>query len=180
MRYIEMIDDRKLSHIGSVGDIDIYEFKARLFRYSYLYMAEYEKNLSHKIRITLSYLRGGYRIFYLARNKTIVASGTIEKGGGRYKFCSNEDLILCSLWVAENSRGKGIGRLLVKSLIKIAENDCKGDIYEYIHPNNIASITLALDNGFIKKGSAKTIGLFKKMVETDNGTMDIYRKPRLS
>ena len=138
-------------------------------------MAGDEKLLSRQLRETLDYIRGNYKVVYMAVADSLIGFGVITRGGGRNIFCSSRDIVLRSLFVRPDARGKGYGRMLVQVLA----TGCglkHEKVYAYIRPDNDASIKTALANGFAKVGTATYKGLLKRIVLSKNGSVDIYRK----
>ncbi len=109
-----MITDKRLQYIKSTGDVDFYKFRPTLFRYFYKPMAYYERLFSRTVRETLDFLRGGYYLVYLAIDDHLVGYGTVVRGGGRYRFCTSKQRILCNIFIKEEERGKGYSNILVE------------------------------------------------------------------
>ncbi|MDB4903083.1 MAG: ywnH [Mucilaginibacter sp.] len=63
-----------------------------------------------------------------------------------------------SVYVAENSRGKGIGKQLLKEIVKSSEENNFWTLESRIFPENIASIKIHEENGFRIVGSRERIG----------------------
>lgn len=171
-----MIKDKKLEYITSVDELDFYRYKARLFNYFYTPMAYYEKLFSRMVRETIDFVRGNYNVVYMAKGEELVGYGVVTRGGGRNKFCTKNDIVLCSLWVQPEFRGNGYGNKLVyvlSSKLGITYENA----YEYIPNNNTPSIKVAERNGFVKVGNAhrKSKGL-KSISMDEKGHLGIYIK----
>lgn len=134
-----MIKNSNLKYLTSCNDLDFYEFKTSLFNYFAINMAYYEKLFSRRIRETMDYIKGGYHVVYIARKDILLGYGIVVKGGGRYKFCTKRDNVICSLWVQPEFRGKGYLNTLLTVLSDKKIFPCN-NFYEYIAHNNIASI----------------------------------------
>ena len=63
-----------------------------------------------------------------------------------------------SIYIAENSRGKGIGKLLLSNLIKQSEENNFWTLESRIFVENLASIKIHEDCGFNMIGTRKKIG----------------------
>jgi phosphinothricin acetyltransferase len=63
-----------------------------------------------------------------------------------------------SIYVAERSRGKGIGQALLQALIAESERCGIWTLQAGIFPENVASITLHLKNGFREVGRRERLG----------------------
>jgi L-amino acid N-acyltransferase YncA len=63
-----------------------------------------------------------------------------------------------SIYVGQNSKGKGIGSKLLKSLIEISEQYGYWTLQSGIFPENISSLKLQLKFGFRKVGRRDRIG----------------------
>ena len=61
------------------------------------------------------YLRGGYRVFYLELDGTIVGHIVMARGGRRLKNEQKSDIILGPIFISPSFRGKGLERLVYKS-----------------------------------------------------------------
>ena len=66
-----------------------------------------------------------------------------------------------SVYVAESARGKGVGKELLKSLIKNSEANKFWTLQAGIFPENIASIKIHEANGFRVIGKREKIGQMK-------------------
>lgn len=142
-------------------------------------MAYYENLFSRTIRETWDYFKGNYQVIYIAKNNTLLGYGTIVRGGGRYRFCTSNDVILCNLWIQPEHRGKGLGYILVQGLLKCIDFSYE-NVYEFIQHDNVASINVALKNGFVKVFNAQCKGIFRNIIHDDNGSMGIYKLSKSS
>ena len=168
-----MINDNKLIFLKQIDGIDFYRYKASLFKYFYKPIAYYEKLFTRSIRETIDYVRGKYRVIYMAKEDEIIGYGIVTRGGGRYKFCTRKDVVFNSLYIVPKERGNGYGKLLVGAFLK--ELGIQYDkAYEHIRDNNIASIKVAEQCGFVKVSSAKRVGLLQNIVSCDEGILGIY------
>jgi len=71
-----------------------------------------------------------------------------------------------TIYVAQQHRGKGIGKLLLKYLVAESENEGFWSLQAAIFPQNEASIQLHLDCGF------RTIGMREKISQRDGKWFD--------
>lgn len=169
-----MVDNKKLELIFQDGELDYYRFLANPFRYFYTPMAPYESLLSRMVRESLDYIRGGYTPIYQFEGDRPVGYATIVKGGGKYKFCSPDDIVICNVWVDELHRGKGLSRKLISAIISNCGLTYK-NAYAFIRHNNPASIKCFEKNDFRKIGNCTKIGLLHKYVECAEGSLGIYK-----
>lgn len=170
-----MICDKNLKHATTVDQVDFYEYKVRLFSYFYTPMAHYEKLLSRTLRETLDYVRGNYKVVYMGIGDKLIGYGVITRGGGRNRFCTKQDLVLCSLFIRPEHRGHGYANTLVK-VLSTGMGIKHQRVYEYIRHDNIPSIMVAQANGFLKISNASYRGLMKNVVKTQDGHLGIYEK----
>ncbi len=170
-----MIDNKELTYLTTVDGIDFYRYRTRLFHYFYTPMAYYEKLFTRCIRETLDYLRGGYAVIYMAEGDTLLGYGVVTRGGGRSRFCTPRDIVLGSLWVQPEARGRGLANTLIRGL-----SECCGFVYEaayeYIRHDNLPSVKAAERNGFVKVANASHRGLLRSVVQDPKGHLGIYRK----
>lgn len=170
-----MIKNSNLKYLTSCNDLDFYEFKTSLFNYFAINMAYYEKLFSRRIRETMDYIKGGYHVVYIARKDILLGYGIVVKGGGRYKFCTKRDNVICSLWVQPEFRGKGYLNTLLTVLSDKKIFPCN-NFYEYIAHSNIASIKGAEKNNFRKISNAEYVGIFHNVKTNSDGHLGIYKK----
>ncbi len=64
-----------------------------------------------------------------------------------------------SVYVADNFRGKGVGKALLKQLIAQSEQKAFGHLQASVFPENIASLTLHKICGFREVGTRQRIGI---------------------
>ncbi len=173
-----MIYDKALIYLGTENGIDCYKFKARPLKYFYTPMAYYENLKSRTVRETIDYFRGGYNVIYLAVDDKLIGYGTITRGGGRNKFCTKDDAVICNLWIQPDERGKGYGKKLDIILTRYAESHFKGKTYMYIHNENLPSKKAAEYAGFVKVANATRRGRFVNIVNCEKGNLEIYCKSK--
>ncbi len=174
-----MINDKKLIHLYSEGSINqsinYYLFKCRLFKYFYTYMAYYEKLPRRFLRETLDFIRCKYKVIYMEVNGKLAGYGTIVRGGGaRYTFSSGQDAVICNVWIEPEFRGKGLSNHLVSFLLNYAKKYVLGDIYSYIHKDNLASQAIFTKLGFTKISTATRVSKIHKIVKSEKGKLGIY------
>jgi L-amino acid N-acyltransferase YncA len=63
-----------------------------------------------------------------------------------------------SIYVAASARGQGIGRALLKELIRVSEANGIWTLQGSVFPENVASLRLCTANGFRQVGPRKHIG----------------------
>ncbi len=166
------MNKNKLQYLGSLNGYDCYLYKASLFDYFYTTISPHENKLPRKIRETLDYIRGGYKVLYLFEEEKPVAYLTLVKGGGRYSFSKKTDMILCNVWVDVSSRGKGIASLIYKAATTLIDLHCDY-IYAFIRDSNIPSIKAAMKNGF-KKNANLMLTKTKKYKIVAEGKLGLY------
>ena len=90
--------------------------------------------------------------------------------------CSTRnDIILGSINICREKRGRGYGTRLIHAVLK----DCALDYenaYEFIHEDNLPSIRSAEKNGYILIGRGVYCGLLKNVEVNDTGYLLIYKK----
>lgn len=170
-----MIEDAKLEYLRTIDGIDFYRFRARLFKYFFTPMAPYEGLFSRMVRETLDYVRGGYEVVYIGKDQRLLGYIIVTRGGGRNKFCTKEDIVLCSAWVQPEERGKGYANVLYGGALECYPHPYR-DVYCYIRHNNPASVKTALKVGFQMVGNASHSGLLRSVDRDENGNLGIYRR----
>ncbi len=80
-----------------------------------------------------------------------------------------------SIYVGQNSKGKGIGSKLLKSLIELSEQNGYWTLQAGIFPENISSLKLHSKFGFRKVGRRERIG---KMDEVWRDTILLERRSK--
>ena len=169
-----MIEDKRLIHLRKLSNVDFYMYKASLGNYFYMPMNPYEKRLTCKIHRTIDYIRGGYKIIYIAREEKLLGYGLILKGGGLNTFSKTKDVVFTSLYISPDERKNGYGNLLIEFLCSESEKAKCNKIYECIRSDNVPSIKAAERNGFVKISNANRTGLLKRFVIDSKGNYGIY------
>ena len=173
------LNHKHLRFLGKYDNIDFYEYTPTLFSPYYTDYPEqdhphYEKRLVHKIRMMTEYLRGGYRVYYMADNGEIVGHLVVANGARRLKVSKKDDIVIGPIFISPSKRGKGLGTIGIHTVL----NELKLDYnyaYEFIADDNIASIRTVEKNGYVYAGRAKESGLMKNLIECDDGDFVIYR-----
>lgn len=88
-------------------------------------------------------------------NENIIGWAALTPVSGR---CVYGGVAEISVYVAENTRGKGVGKDLLKSLIENSEANKFWTLQAGIFPENIASIKIHEANGFRIIGKREKIG----------------------
>ena len=159
--------------MSDINGLQYYEYKASLLKYFYTPMAPYESLFSRKIRETLDFIKGKYKVLYIFEKDSPIAYCTIVRGGGRYKFSTKNDIVVCNVWVRPENRGKGIAAELYKFLLNNMgiQYSCA---YAFIPNDNLPSIKTALNVGFKKTADADRVGLMKNIKVINNGHLGIW------
>ena len=89
---------------------------------------------------------------------TILGWAALSPVSGRCVYAGVAEV---SVYVSETSRGKGGGRQLLQSLIAESERAGIWTLQAGVFPENIASITLHLTNGFRELGRRERPGKLK-------------------
>lgn len=170
-----MIKNKHLAYCTTLSGVDFYEYKVKLFSYFYTPMAYYENLFSRKIRETIDFLRGNYHVYYIAKDNNLIGYGTVVKGGGRYRFSSAKDIILCNFGIQPQYRGRGYSSILYQGLLE--KMDLKYEkAFAFITHDNTPSIKSAQKNGFVKTANASRKGIVNFIVVDPNGYLGIYQK----
>lgn len=80
-----------------------------------------------------------------------------------------------TLYIAEEARGKGIGRMLLEHLIPESEKDSFWTLQAKIFPQNVASLSLFTNCGFRKVGVREKIAM-RDGIWYDNVLLEHRRK----
>lgn len=170
---------KRLRFAGKYDDIDFYEYSPSLFQaYFTDYPKEdhphYENRLVHKIRMMTEYLRGGYKVFYMVSDGTVLGHMVVAKGGRRLKISKKDDIVVGPVFISPSLRGQGIGT----RGIRVVLNELILDYtyaYEFIADDNTASIRTVEKNGYIFVGRVKESGPMKNLIECADGNYLVYR-----
>lgn len=173
-----MIQHKDLIYLYTQDGMDVYRFKARPFKWFIdPPMAYYEKYKTRKLREAADFIRGKYLMLYFAVNDELVGHATITKGGGmRNRFCSSKDAVVGNIWIQEEHRGKGYGKIFYRITVRECEKMFTGGIYCYIRVDNEPSKRCAEVNGFDPVGRVSRRGIFKSNVPDENGKFILYKK----
>src|SRR5690554_5965989 len=101
--------------IKQTNEIEIYKFRPRFFKLFHYKLFELTKR--EYIRYLLAKIRGS-RIFYVLEKGNPIGLCLIEKGGGRYTFCSKDDIVIVPIYIKEEYRRKGWANMLINTIIE--------------------------------------------------------------
>jgi L-amino acid N-acyltransferase YncA len=129
-----------------IGGGRIYEYEPTFWKPFY---RNYEPlTLQRRVRFLLEWLKG-YKVYYLEKEGTIVAYSVVSRGGGRYGFATNKDIVVGPYFVKEEHRGKRYSEILVSELLYNEKIEYEY-AYDWIRYDNIPSIKCAERAGFFK------------------------------
>lgn len=94
--------------------------------------------------------------FVVDDNSKVIGWCALSPVSTRYEYRGVAEV---SVYVSLQSIGKGVGSMLMKSLIKSSEENEIWTLYSSLFPENKASVKLHLKNGFRKIGIREKIAL---------------------
>lgn len=157
-----------MKKIYTQNGFTVYEFTPSLFKLFYNDMEHI--TFQRKIRFVIEYFRG-YKVYYLEKDGVFVAYSVVSKGGGRYVFASEEDIVVGPYFVDIRYRGKGYSKILVEVLLHL----CKYKYaYDWINKDNIPSLRCSKSNGFKIINTANIIKPFRKIVVCNDDSGEYY------
>ena len=119
-------------------------------------------------------LFGGYKIFYIEKDKDIVSYLIYRKGGKMTVKGSNKsDFYTIYLFTYPDYRNKGIASLMTNYLINSYETSFS-KWYKTIEKDNFPSKAVAIKNGFKPSSEAFLKGLLRIVVPCDSGKKELY------
>lgn len=175
----DILKNKRVTFLGRYSDVDFYRYKPSLFKPYYMdYPAEdhpnYEGRLVHKIRMMMEYLRGGYEVIYMVVDGKVVGHLVIANGGRRLAISEKEDIVLGPIFVSPDWRGKGIGTIGIRTVLRDLDIPYRY-AYEFIKDGNIASIRTVEKNGYQFVCRAEEKGLLKNLITCPEGSFIVYR-----
>lgn len=177
-----MILHQELKYIKSVNGLDYYLFQPSFNNWFFHdwkgYKEDTEKQTIRQwIRMLIEYMwGGGYYIYYVAQNKSIIGYILISNGGRRVTCSNINDVVLGPYYTLKEQRGKGIASKMIDSALHDFNISYK-NAYCYIKKTNIASLKAASNCGFHIIGNAEIRGILRKLylVDKDMGAFYIVK-----
>lgn len=165
--------------LGEYEGIEFYRYSPTLFQpyfadYPVQDHPPYETHVAHRVRMMLEYLRGGYSVIYMAKNGKVLGHLVVARGGRRLKISSQEDIVIGPIFVSPDLRGKGIGTIGIRAVLKEIGLQYRY-AYEFIKDDNTASIRTVEKSGYVFVERAKESGPMKNIVVSQYGDYLIYR-----
>lgn len=114
------------------------------------------------------------KVVYMFVDKIAVGFCLLARGGSRYKFASNKDLIISPIFIKEDFRGKGYGTILLEEVV----NKYNKNLYAVIDPSNISSLKIHKQKGFIHVNNLSTKGVITKFYINENGYLQLFLKKK--
>ena len=97
----------------------------------------------------------GCRLVAIDEDEKVIGWVALSAVSGR---CVYKGVAEVSIYVGKDSRGKGVGKLLLEELIRQSEDEGIWTIQAGVFANNTASLNLHLQVGFKKVGVRERIG----------------------
>lgn len=168
--------EKKITAIKEIDGIRYYKYTPSLFRYYIGGYPEYKPTtISHFIRMTIEYLQGGFRVYYMYSKQNEVLGYLVVANGRRRLTCSKkEDIVIGPIWICPSKRGKGYGTKGIHAVLHELGESYQS-AYEYIKTHNIASIRSVEKNGFKCLGYGQERGLLRKVYPAKEGKDYIFR-----
>lgn len=124
-------------------------------------------------------IRGGYMVYYLVVDGVIVEYNIIAPGGRRLSCSTSKDIVVGPLFVNPECRGKGYATVLMKLPLLFSSYDYER-AFDWIAESNLSSIKDSKACGFQEYGRLTVKGLFRRLVEDENGEdiiFCLYKEP---
>lgn len=175
----KQIDDKRLTLVVD-REYKIYAYKPSLFR---MFYRNYEKQTPQRFIRFLFELHKGYTVYYLEKDENIVAYSVVSKGGGRYHFAENSDIVVGPYFVLEEYRGNHYSEILVSEILNHIETDYRY-AFDWVKKTNEPSLKCSDRVGFRIVNTADIIPPLRKIVVRNNDSGEYYilrmKKPSLS
>lgn len=108
---------------------------------------------------------GLYPLIVALINEVVVGWASMSRWSER---CAYDTTAEISLYITESERGKGIGNLLLKSIILQGKISGLHTVLARITEGNEVSVHLHLKNGFSRVGTMKEVGMkFGKLLDVE-------------
>ena len=163
----------RLTLVGKDGKYSLYEYVPTI---STPLAINFEKmRIIRRLRFCYEFIKGKYKVYYLADGDILVAYCVVTPGGRRLTVSKKNDIVLGPYFVAPEHRGKGYSEILVKMTLENCTYDYK-NAFDWIHIDNYASIKTTEACGFVQEGHRlNVVGKMRKLVLNDNGNNIIYK-----
>lgn len=156
-------------------ELSIYEFEPCLFQ---LLAIPFEKlRLVRKVRLLLEYLRGGYKVYYLAKEGRVAGYCVVTSGGRRLKCSTKNDAVIGPYYISPESRGQGLSKKMIAMVLGICKEQFES-VYAWVEKSNTPSIRCLEACGFMPVGKLDVAGLFRSLIINPNGADIIFKKEK--
>lgn len=174
-----MIKDKRMKYLSSEDGFDYYVFSPTLFRQYYNKTEEWTAHrtfLTHKIHMLLFFLLGGYKILYMMDKENIASYLVYSRCGGlKIKGSTKKDILTIFVTTHPDYRGKGLAKKIGKKMsdgIGLEYNKA----YKSILDTNVASIKVALADGYRLECKIKKSKILRTISSCDNSDWGLYSK----
>lgn len=166
----------RLRVVKEEGNYSLYEY---IPKFSKPMAISFEKmRVVRCLRFWYEMLKGGYKVYYLADNDTIVGYCVVTPGGRRLSVSKKDDIVVGPYFISPQFRERGYA----KALVRMTLNSCTYNYkfaFDWIHKDNYASIKTSEACGFVQEGHRlNVVGIMRKLVLDDNGNNIIYKYTR--
>ncbi len=164
---------KSLKHVVDKEGLSVYEFKPCPFQ---LLAIPFEKlRFVRRVRLLLEYLRGRYKVYYLAIEGRVVGYCVITPGGRRLKCSNKNDAVIGPYYICRENRGQGLSKKMIAMVLGICKEQFES-VYAWVDKTNTPSIRCLEACGFMPVGRLDVVGLFRRLLINPNGTDIIYKK----
>lgn len=159
---------KKLEMILKRNKYSIFKYKPNICNLFYNNMEKI--TVQRKIRFLMELIRG-YEVYYLMIENELVAYSVVSKGGGRYSFATEKDIVVGPYFVDEKFRGKGYSEILIGEILAFCKYE---NAYDWIKKDNLPSLKCSFKVGFVVVDTADILKPFRQIVRRDNGNGEYY------
>lgn len=135
----------RLKKVSDKGSYEIYQYSPTLFKPFYV---ELEKvSLRRRIRFMIAFFVG-YSVFYLVKDGRYAGYCLVQSGkDSRYKFATENDIIVGPYYISEQYRGQKLSIELLKFILNDSDLNYN-NAYDYIDKENLPSLKASKAVGF--------------------------------
>ena len=163
----------QLELIKDWDSFQIYEYKPSLNHLFYNNMEPL--TVQRRVRFIIELIRG-YKVYYLYKDKQVVAYSVVSPGGGRYSFAGKKDIVVGPYYVSPECRGNHYSEILVRQILNLDNIDYEY-AYDWVRKNNTASMITSERIGFTVIGTANLKGITRRIVPCtgNEGSINILK-----
>lgn len=157
----------EIKKVYEKGLYEYYKYIPSFFKPFYIKLEKL--TLRRRVRLLIAFFVG-YSVYYLVKDDKYIGYCLVQSGKDvRYKFATEDDIIVGPYYIVEDYRGKKLSIELLNYVLRYSGIKYN-NAYDYIGKDNIASIRASEAVGFKYMSDANLTSILRRIILCKEGS----------